>query len=655
MILRKLFEPINIMGLQVKNRIIMPPMHTNQGSMKDGIEDAAIDFYFSRAKGGFGMIGVGVIDTYFFPDASSPNALFLMNDDHIKKYQILTKKVRTEGAVIYGQIGVRRVFKVSELHRFPKLSMLSEEEIRKMIDSMIETGIRIREAGFDALEILGIGGGAVSLFLSNVFNDREDQWGGTLENRLKFPTEILRGIRKAIGDDYPIFFRFHGSEFIPGGYSVDTEKNIAKHLQREGVSLFNVSGGGHGTNVPGLSPTMPRGGYAFLANEIKRAVDVPVAASNRINHPFVAEEILRKGWADMVSVGRGTLADAEWANKAKRGDFEDIRLCIACNECLDSVVIYEKPVRCTVNPKVGRVSESSPLPKAGKRKKVLVVGGGCTGLQAAITCAERGHEVSIIERAPVLGGKWRLAAAPPGREELINFLHWLFRQAVKAGIDIQTGKAFSHEVVKELSPDAIIVCTGSKQPVPDIPGIDLPNVVTAEEVLEGEVLVGDKVVVIGGGGVGTGAALYLAKRWSCNPDVVSFLLDYNALEKDNALNLLRKGHQVTIVEKLSKIGEGIGPGTKWIIKKELELAGVKIVLKALAKEIKKEGLVVEREGTEQFIESDTVVLATGFVPDTQIYQSIKGLAPEVYVAGMATKTGHTIEGIGDAFEVAMKI
>lgn len=305
MIFKRLFEPIDIKGLHIKNRIIMPPMHTNQGSMEEGIGDNAIEFYISRAKGGFGMIGVGVIDTYFIPGASSPHAFFLMNESHVKKYQKLVRKVKAEGAVIYGQISVRRVFRVSDLHRFPKLSLLPEEQVLEMVDSLIKTAALVRDAGFDALEIMGIGGSAVSLFLSNVFNDRQDNWGGSLENRLRFPIEVLKGIKKEIGHDYPIFFRIHGSEFIPGGYSVETEKIIAQRLRAEGVDFFNVSGGGHGTNVPGLTPTMPRGSFAFVAKEIKSALDVPVAASNRINHPMIAEEILRKGWADMISVGRG--------------------------------------------------------------------------------------------------------------------------------------------------------------------------------------------------------------------------------------------------------------------------------------------------------------------------------------------------------------
>jgi len=654
MILRKLFEPIVIKGLSIKNRIVMPPMHINQGSREDGITEQAMDFYAARAKGGFGMIGVGVIDTYFVPGASSPHSFFLMNDRHVKNHGKVVKEIKKYGAVPYAQIGVRRLWPVSQLHFLPKLSTISEEQILEMVNSVIKTAIRVREAGYDAVSLLGIGGGAISIFLSNVLNDRIDEWGGSLEGKLRFPVEIIRGIRKELGEDYPVFFRMHGSEFLPDGYDVETEKMVAHHLEAAGVDFFNVSGGSHATSVPQLTPNVPRGTYAFLAREIKNSVSVPVSASNRIGHPLVAEDILRKGWADMVSLARAALADPDWPSKAKEGDFEDIRLCIACNECLDAVVARDEPVCCLVNPIVGRLSEVKPLSRASSKKRVLVIGGGCSGLQAALTCAERGHQVTLIEKESFLGGRWRLASAPPGREELFNFLYWLFKQVKKAGVDIRIGVKFTPELLKQLSPEAIIDCTGSKPKIPDIPGVDLPDVLLAQDAIDGMAKLGEKVLVIGGGGVAIETALFLAKKWSSQPEAVSFLVDHGALKREAALSLLKKGHQVTLVVRSDRIGKGLGPGTKWVLKKELKLTNVQIISNAPVKEIKKNGVMIEKDGLEQFIQADTVVLATGFVPDTSLYESIKNLAPEVYIAGTAT-VGHMIEGIGKAFEVAIKI
>lgn len=660
MILRKLFEPIVIKGLHVDNRIVMPPMHNNMGNRGEGITDEAIDFYAARANGGFGMIGIGVIDTYFVSGASSPHAFFLINENHVKNHRRAVKEIKKYGAVVYAQIGVRRIWPVKQLHRLPKLSTVPEEEILEMLDSLITTAIRVRDAGYDAVSLLGIGGGAISIFLSSVLNDRTDQWGGSLEGRLRFPLEAVRGIRRELGEDYPIFFRMHGSEFLSDGYTVDTAKMIAQHLETAGVDFINVSGGSHATSVPQLTPNIPRGTYAFLAREIKSAVKVPVSASNRINHPLVAESILQKGWADMVSVARGALADPDWPKKAKNGDLEDIRLCVACNECLDAVLIHEKPICCLVNPRVGRLSEVNPLPKAISTKRVLVIGGGCTGLQAALTCAERGHKVTLMEKEASLGGKWRLAALPPGREELLTFFHWLFRQVKKMGVDIQIGVEARRELVQKLAPEVIILCTGGTPRIPDIPGVDLPHVVLAQAVLDNKVEVGNRVVVVGGGGVGVETALYLAKRWYSSPEAISFLMDHQALGNEGNISVLKKGHQVILcrarpLEQFGEIGEGLGPGTKWVLRKELNMANVQIMSDAPVKEIKEDGVIIEKDSSLEFIKADTVVLATGFTWDNSLYEAIKDLAPEVYTAGVASTNDHMIKGIYEAFEVALKI
>ncbi len=660
MIFKKLFEPITIKGLQIRNRIVMPPMHSNQGNLEEGISDEAIDLFAARAKGGFGLIGIGVIDTYFMEGASSPHAFFLQNDAHVAKHAEAVKRIKHYGAVVCAQIGVRRIWPVQELHRYPKLSTLPEGQIHEMVDSLIQAAIRAKEAGYDAVSLLGIGGGAISIFLSQVLNDRTDQWGGSLENRMRFPLAALKGIRKALGQDFPVFFRLHGSEFLQGGYHVQTAQKIAQNLEKAGVDFFNVSGGSHATSVPQLTPNVPRGTYAFLAREIKQAVGVPVSASNRINHPLVAENILQKGWADMISVARGSLADPEWPNKAERGDLEDIRLCIACNECLDAVVIYEKPICCTVNPMVGTFSELEPIPQTTREKRVLVIGGGCVGLQAALTSAERGHRVTLLERESHVGGKWRLAALPPGREELLSFSHWLFRAAKKAGVDIRTGVEATPDRVKDLSPDVILIATGGRPRIPDIPGVDLPYVVTALDVLDGSAAVGEKVLVVGGGGVGVETALYLARRWTSSAESISFLTEQKALDDKEGISVVTKGHQVTLCraragEPMGRIGAGLGPGTRWVLKKELDISHVTVMADAWLKQIKENVAVIEKDGSELSIPVDTVVLATGFIWDDTLYEALKDSAPEVHALGVHVVDGHMIQGIYEAFELAMKI
>jgi 2,4-dienoyl-CoA reductase (NADPH2) len=276
-------------------------------------------------------------------------------------------------------------------------------------------------------------------------------------------------------------------------------------------------------------------------------------------------------------------------------------------------------------------------------------------MQAALTCAERGHKVTLAEREPYLGGKWTLAAFPPGRGELIHFLIWLLGQVKKVGVDIRTGVEHVRDFAKELAPDAIIVCTGSEMQVPKIPGVDLPHVVRNDDVLGGNAEVGERVVVVGGGGVGVETAIYLARRGSLSPDVVKFLLDYEAVDREYALSSLSRGHQVTIVEQMDKVAEGVGPSNKWVLRKELSMSNVQVLTKAGVQEINERGVVVDTGGAQQLVEADTVVLATGFAPDTSFYETMKDLAPEVYVAGNAFVEGHTIDGLSHAFEVAMRI
>ena len=267
----------------------------------------------------------------------------------------------------------------------------------------------------------------------------------------------------------------------------------------------------------------------------------------------------------------------------------------------------------------------------------------------------RSLKVILTEKSPVLGGKWRLASSPPGCQELFNFLYWLFKQARSKGVEIRTGDEATPETVREIAPDVIVVCTGSIPRIPNIPGINLPNVVLAQDALEGTARLGEKVIVVGGGGVGVETASYLANKWSSSPETVAFLLDYEAVEKELALSLLRKGHQVTLVEQLDRIGEGLGQGTKWVLKKELALSKVNVMTNAPVTEILPEGVAIEKKGSRQVIPGDTVVLATGFINDDTFYKKVKDLAKEVYIVGNKPTVGHAIDFVGEAFEIALKI
>ena len=656
MIFPRLFSSATIGGIEVRNRLLMPAMHTNLGDPDDGVSDAGIDFYVARARGGFGLVGVGIIDSFQFGHAS-PGEFVLDNARHVSVHARLVKELKAEGAFAFAQIGLRRIWSLREMRRKPKLSEFSSDEIGIWVQAVVDTAKRAIDAGYDAVDLLGNGGGAISIFMSQVFNDRDDAWGGDEERRLAFPVAIVRGIREQVSRDIPIFFRLHGAEFLAGGYGLDCATRNAVRLAEEGVGLFNVAAGGHATTVPNLTPDVPEKGFAFLSHAIKRTgLPALVAASTRITEPFAAEEILRKGWADFISLARPALADADWPNKAKAGDWGDIRLCIACNECLDSATVREETVRCLVNPRAGRHRELEPEPPATTRKKVVVIGGGCVGLQAAITAAERGHEVHLYEKRPYLGGKWLVSYAPPGREPLQAFLTWLVGRAKRVGVTIHLGTLATPELLAQAAPDEIIATIGAATVLPDIPGIDHPHVVTGEDVLLGNVDLGQNVVVAGGGGAGVEVAHFIATLHRLDRNLISHLEAFDGyLAVKDQVEAGRRN--VTLLGRNSRIGNGLGPATRWVLVHELANDGVAVMAGHALTAIGADAVIATamEGGTETEIKADSVVICAGYQSDPAEIEHLRSLLPGLHALGDAKSVGHAMIGVAEAYDLALRI
>lgn len=662
-----LFSPIKISNMELRNRIVMTAMHlgyTPQGEVTDRL----VGFYEPRAKGGVGLIIVGgcPIDEY----GGMAGMIDLSQDKFIPGLKRLTEAIRAHGAKIAAQlyqagryafsamIGGRKPFSASAVRsrltgETPRA--LELREIPAVQDKFAEAAARAKEAGFDAVEILGSAGYLICQFLSPLTNKRDDEYGGPLENRMRFGIEVVQKVRAAVGPDYPILFRIAGNDFMEGGHTNREARIFAAELEKAGVDLFNVTGGWHETRVPQLTMFVPRGAFVYLAEGIKSAVSVPVLASNRINDPSIGEEIIRNGEADLVTMARALIADPELPNKAASGKRHLIYHCVACNQgCFDNI-FQLKPASCLVNPRAGRERELAIEPAAAK-KKILVVGGGPAGMKAACTAAERGHRVVLVEKAKRLGGQIPLNSHIPGRKEMLLIGRDLENNLRELGVEIRLGREANKEIIKEIQPDTVILATGARPIQPDIPGVKRRNVVQAWDVLAGIKGVGKRVVIVGGNAVGLETALYLADIGTLSPEVLHFLLVNKAEAMDFIHERLNRGcKSVTVVEMTGKAGQDIGLSTRWTVLAELRRLGVTIMTNTRAVAITDEGLEIEKGEKREVIEADSVVLAVGSTAENSLANEIKDLVKELHVIGDAKQPRNALDAIREGLMVGLKV
>ncbi|MGM0469866.1 MAG: FAD-dependent oxidoreductase, partial [Promethearchaeati archaeon] len=582
----KLFTPLSIKNLEVSNRIIMPAMHlglADQGAMTQRL----IDFYVERAKGGAGMLIIGgcYVDIY---GKGLPSMIAVDDDKFIPGLREFTDAVHNTrddvkvccqlyhgGAYAFPQIIGKQPIAPSEVYsNFSNTTprKMTDEDIEREQKAFADAALRAKKAGFDAVEVCANAGYLMDQFISPKTNKRTDEYGGDLEDRLRFPKETLDLIRTTV-DDFVVGYRISGDDFVPESNTYKEKAVVAEELS-EYLDYYNVTGGWHETKVPQLTMDVPEGAYSYLAEIIKNRVNIPIFSSNRINDPVLAEEILMAGKADAICMGRPLIADPYLPQKAKNNALHSIIHCVACNQgCFDNVFAL-KPITCLRNARAADESrrELNPLEE---KKKIMVIGAGPGGLESARIAAKRGHDVTIFEKDDKIGGLINTIWIPPGRNEfkrmIEDYTYWIQSLDIKTVLNTEV----TLDMVKEFDPDVVFLATGSLPIKPKIPGIDKPHVFWANDVFTKDAPVGKNNVIIGGGATGIELAIYLAEYGSLSLEQFKFLTFYDALDPKVALDMLYKGkNKVTVLERLPKFGSILGKTTKWVLLDKVDKLGV---------------------------------------------------------------------------------
>ncbi len=665
---RYLFSPITINRLEIKNRIAYPALGLLY-SYDSRLNERYYEYFRARARGGAGIVTVGPVGVDFI--GSGLMALSLRDDEYIAGFERLTGIIRGEGArafiqlfhaggyshpiLIDGQtpIGPSPVF-----NPYAKVTPreMTLEDIETVQEAFAAAAARAVAAGFDGVEIIASAGYLLTQFLSPLRNQRTDAYGGSFENRIRFARETIERVRRRIGPDVPLSVRMAGNDFVPGSNTDSETPAIARVYESCGVDIINVTGGWHESKVPQLPMELPRSAYAYLALNIKKAVNVPVMASNRITMPETAEQILRDGCADMVNLGRVLIADPDWPQKAFEGRAAEIRPCVACSQGCTDQIFSGQPVFCVGNPRAGFEAQRQILP-ADPPRKIMVVGAGAAGLEAAVTAAERGHRVALYDRASDIGGQLWLAGAPPHKREILELVRYYRAMLHRSDIALHLDTAVDLELVRREAPDHVIVAEGAEALVPPIAGVNDPAVLTAWQVLGDNPRLGRRVAIIGGGAVGLETALFVAAKGTLTPEILHFLFAYDAEPPQRLRELIYRGTSaVTVFEMLAKAGADVGKSTKWILMANLERHGVTIRTKTKVVAIE-DGRVLtldgpDGQGREAF---DTVIVASGSRPVQRLSATLQEAGIPFTAVGDTIKPGKLNDAIHGGFLAALNV
>jgi 2,4-dienoyl-CoA reductase-like NADH-dependent reductase (Old Yellow Enzyme family)/thioredoxin reductase len=641
MSLKVLFSPGKIGTLELKNRIILPAMGTAYPDSEGFVTEQLIDYHVARVKGGCALNTVE--NAAVLENSKAPNTLGIYDDKFLPGFKKLTDRIRREGG--------KSCIQIWHAGRQTKSSLtgqqivapspipcplnkempreLTQAEIEEIVEAFGKAALRAKEAGFDSVEVHGAHGYLVSQFMSASSNKRSDHYGGSLENRTRFAREVIQGIRSEVGEDFPLILRISGEEHVEHGLAINDSMKIAQMAEKAGVDAIHVSAGVYASMQYVIPPMdLPIGFNIKNAAVIKKVVNIPVIGVGRINDPVIAADVLASENADFISIGRGQLADPDFCNKSKSGVLDEIVKCIGCNQgCVDRRLFLGEPVSCLRNPACGREKEYQ-LIKAVNPRKILVAGGGPGGMEAALTLKRRGHDVVLCEKSNRLGGTFSLAGVAPRKGEIAQAALGMGKAATREGVNIMLQTDVTPQVIKKINPDVVIVATGSRPIIPDIPGINLKHVDTADNVLSGSKAVGDNVAVIGGGLVGVEVAEFLAE----------------------------KGKTVTIIEILKRLAGDLGMMRRRIALRHIDDRGIKVLTMTTCSKITENSIFIEKEGEVSELKGiDSVVIAVGNVPENPLNDFLKTSDLEYYVIGDAMKPRKALDAIWEAAEIGRKI
>ena len=647
-----MLAPLDLGFTTLKNRVLMGSMHTGLEESRDW--NRVAEFYADRARGQAALIVTGGMapskEGGVFPGAAG-----LFNDQDIANHKIVTDRVHAAdgkiamqilhaGRYAYGPECVSASAVKSPISPFPPKE-LDEEGIEKQINDFIVAATRAQQAGYDGVEIMGSEGYFINQFLALHTNKRTDRWGGTYENRMRLPVEIVRRVREAVGTDFIIIYRLSMIDLVPNGSTFDEVILLAKAVEDAGATIINTGIGWHEARIPTIATSVPRAAFTWVTKKLMGEVSIPVITSNRINTPEVAEEVLSSGAANMVSMARPFLADAKFVSKAMAGKTDHIAPCIACNQaCLDHT-FGGKMTSCLVNPRACHETELVIEPTADA-KKIAVVGAGPAGLGTAMTAAERGHSVTLFDRADDVGGQLNMAKQVPGKEEFWGLVDWYRTMMATSGVDVRLNTEVNADDLADF--DEVIIATGVVPRDVGIPGQNGANVLSYIDVLRGKAEVGKRVAIIGAGGIGFDVAETLVHEG------VSPAVDLDAWKEEWGVGdpsetpggLALSGptpdapaREVTLLQrKATKHGKGLGKTTGWIHRAALKMKNVKMVGGVNYERIEEGGLYVsfgEARENPQLIEADTIVLCAGQLPERSLADALEAKGVPCHVIGGA--------------------